>query len=48
MGSLHIPTRRENFNSHVSVSLGSDKIERSNEKEIESKHYSLKTRFDNT
>jgi hypothetical protein len=47
MGTLHVPTRRENFNSHVSISLGNDKVEIACDKPIETKKYSVRTRFDN-
>lgn len=48
MKSLHVPTRRENFNSHVSVQLGTDKnqMNRTAYSSHERRHYGIVTRHD--
>ena len=50
MKSLHVPTRRENFNSHVSLQLGTDtnQMNRTTYTSHERKHYPVVTRHDNT
>lgn len=48
--SLHVPTRRENFNSHTSIKLGRDNEQsvKKNESQLDKHPYNRVSRYEST